>query len=532
MNELLNAIDTINESVNDSEISVLESLISAYEKSLMILESSVDVNIASYSIFQEGEILDQAKGNSSESLIKRILLFIPRLIKALIQKLFKLNKDNKKMTNEMIDAAEENKQQNKPCDIKLDLVTDLNEGVTNLLFEVKDIDTINDSLDKIDRIQIDGDQVVNKQIITQTSSIFMSMAEKCKTKTNALNNIMQSPKSYSFKDWDQIKSYLSSGFDVNQNGVIKYLNQMLNDISETSADLSKKLTSKTSNEFTQVVQSMKRLVDELTKFVSVYAAGIIHDRSKIHKAMGLDVTSSSPDNNDTIRSGMRRKDNERWDPNSVSSPDISLLKQNKNLLDKYMNGGTFTYFSEHKYPALPKDVRDNLFKLFDQILTEQNYERYKDLFNNIRGIFGYGNDHSCIIEMIAKRDMMIHKGDLGFRIKTESETFPRNNNVSLYHTTTRSGLTELEPTFKSDNALFPVKRVYFGYNAPVSRYGGTPETPEDIKSSGVRVYMLDQEIPGEIWKDTELRGPSSKACFINTDTPLRVKDVTEQFVTR
>ena len=74
--QLLDLIDQIDQTVVDSEINVLESLIASYGKSIIIL--------------QEGVILDEAKGDKSESMIKRILLFIPRLIKALVQKIGKL----------------------------------------------------------------------------------------------------------------------------------------------------------------------------------------------------------------------------------------------------------------------------------------------------------------------------------------------------------------------------------------------------------------------------------------------------------
>jgi hypothetical protein len=87
MNELLMCIDQIDQSVNDAEINVLESLISSYDKALMILENYEGEDLTVFDVFQEGEILDQAKGNPNESMIKRILLFIPRLLKAIWQKL-------------------------------------------------------------------------------------------------------------------------------------------------------------------------------------------------------------------------------------------------------------------------------------------------------------------------------------------------------------------------------------------------------------------------------------------------------------
>jgi hypothetical protein len=86
MNELLTCIDQIDQSVNDAEINVLEALIGSYDKALVILQECEVSDYSSFEIFQEGEILDAAKGSSDESIIKRILLFIPRLIKALVKK--------------------------------------------------------------------------------------------------------------------------------------------------------------------------------------------------------------------------------------------------------------------------------------------------------------------------------------------------------------------------------------------------------------------------------------------------------------
>ena len=77
--QLLDLIDQIDQSITNAEINVLESLIASYGKSIIIL--------------QEGAILDEAKGDKSESMIKRIILFIPRLIKALVRKIGRLVSD-------------------------------------------------------------------------------------------------------------------------------------------------------------------------------------------------------------------------------------------------------------------------------------------------------------------------------------------------------------------------------------------------------------------------------------------------------
>ncbi len=93
MNDLLLYIDQIDQSVADAEINVLESLIASYDKSIMILqESADDADLSTFEIFQEGEKWDKFKedtkapvlGNKGESVGKRILMAIPRLIQKLI----------------------------------------------------------------------------------------------------------------------------------------------------------------------------------------------------------------------------------------------------------------------------------------------------------------------------------------------------------------------------------------------------------------------------------------------------------------
>lgn len=88
--EILDSIDAINTAVQESEMNVLNALSNAYQKSIMILEyANDDSDLSAFDVFQEGEILDAATGKGKinkkgkqESIIKKILLFIPRLIKA------------------------------------------------------------------------------------------------------------------------------------------------------------------------------------------------------------------------------------------------------------------------------------------------------------------------------------------------------------------------------------------------------------------------------------------------------------------
>ena len=93
--EVLKSIDSIDESCIDSEMAVMEAMIADFEKYSMIMES-YDGDVDQYdSIFQEGKVLDKVKkeGKKDDNKLVTVLMFIPRLIKALIDVLKKKFKD-------------------------------------------------------------------------------------------------------------------------------------------------------------------------------------------------------------------------------------------------------------------------------------------------------------------------------------------------------------------------------------------------------------------------------------------------------
>jgi hypothetical protein len=84
-NQLLDCIDVIQEQSTLAELNVLTSLVNSYTKSVMILESADDsTDLSSFDIFQEGKVWNDLnaalKGQYGESKIKKIRMFIPRLI--------------------------------------------------------------------------------------------------------------------------------------------------------------------------------------------------------------------------------------------------------------------------------------------------------------------------------------------------------------------------------------------------------------------------------------------------------------------
>ena len=80
---ILNDIDTIDDCMLEAEMNVLTALCDVYEKSAVILENYEGDDYSCFDIFQEG-ISDQLNkpvlGEKGENIIKRIILFIPRLL--------------------------------------------------------------------------------------------------------------------------------------------------------------------------------------------------------------------------------------------------------------------------------------------------------------------------------------------------------------------------------------------------------------------------------------------------------------------
>ena len=121
--EILSAIDNIDNTIMESEMNVMNSLINSYDKAVMILEYCDDnVDTSSFDIFQEGightigtavdKLDEKMKAKPNENIIKKILLFIPRAIMKLIQTLRtkynekKLDKAAKDLSN-IVDEIDE-----------------------------------------------------------------------------------------------------------------------------------------------------------------------------------------------------------------------------------------------------------------------------------------------------------------------------------------------------------------------------------------------------------------------------------------
>ena len=84
-NEILNSLDVIQETCNETEVAVAEAIVQECCKAMDILGYS-DTDVELFNIIQEGKIMDDVKKQGEgQSKVMRILSFIPRLIAALFK---------------------------------------------------------------------------------------------------------------------------------------------------------------------------------------------------------------------------------------------------------------------------------------------------------------------------------------------------------------------------------------------------------------------------------------------------------------
>lgn len=114
-NLIINEIEAIDEVVNESKIDQLMTIASIYDKQFTIIEeyqyrNKSDVSgfkIFQESFYQEGDILDKATGKGKdESMLAKIVAFIPRLVGAIIDSIKKLfSGDSKKKAEAAAEKA-------------------------------------------------------------------------------------------------------------------------------------------------------------------------------------------------------------------------------------------------------------------------------------------------------------------------------------------------------------------------------------------------------------------------------------------
>ena len=159
------------------------------------------------------------------------------------------------------------------------------------------------------------------------------------------------------------------------------------------------------------------------------------------------------------------------------------------------------------------------FDHYNNILRRtEDYREYKDAFKNMARLLG--NPNACTIK--------ITPNSRGGKINGESFNSKQSAGCSssdkLYHTSNQKGITRLTGKFRGHEGFyFSSKRVYFHKNNPGSI--NTSSNSDYIAKDGEYVYQFMGN-PSSAFVDPEIKG---SAVFIETDTSIPVKDVTDQF---
>ena len=196
---------------------------------------------------------------------------------------------------------------------------------------------------------------------------------------------------------------------------------------------------------------------------------------------------------------------------------------------------------DNNFENLFNDKADELYNALDNLFQHIGYAKDFNIYNKYRlllcKLFDLPTNHVIGLEGF-------YPGNLGqLRLKEEEDSSgtPLKPDDVLYHTSSHKGITELQPSFVSRKtktirrmpgqnllsieALYTTPRVYVGLNTPVSRLGGHGSA---IISDGTRIYKIIG-FKGSVKEDKELHGA---ARFIETRSPVKVQDVTEEYLSK
>lgn len=235
-NEILKSIDIINEAQLDAEYAVLESMIEAYDKASMILESYEGDNLDAFNIFQESVIMESddeqtnepvAKGNhfrrvgadgKKEKLIKSILMAIPRLFTWLAKKIKSLwnKRPAAKLKKEISDLkntiskmdAESKRKMDAELKRKMDDVLAKAKKYTNGLEEYMDAKN-DETYNKINSLRSDMDAKIDK-IIADGNQRFIKIEKYVNNKNDVFDYKINSLRSDIDDNYYAIKGNMSN----------------------------------------------------------------------------------------------------------------------------------------------------------------------------------------------------------------------------------------------------------------------------------------------------------------------------------
>ena len=159
------------------------------------------------------------------------------------------------------------------------------------------------------------------------------------------------------------------------------------------------------------------------------------------------------------------------------------------------------------------------FDHYNDILRRtEDYREYKDAFKNMARLLG--NPNACTIKIMANSG----GGKINGECFNSKQSAGCSSSDKLYHTSNQKGITRLNGKFRGHEGFyFSSKRVYFHKNNPGSI--NTSSNSDYIAKDGEYVYQFMGN-PSSAFVDPEIKG---SAVFIETDTSIPVKDVTDQF---
>ena len=159
------------------------------------------------------------------------------------------------------------------------------------------------------------------------------------------------------------------------------------------------------------------------------------------------------------------------------------------------------------------------FDHYNDILRRtEDYREYKDAFKNMARLLG--NPNACTIKIMANSG----GGKINGECFNSKQSAGCSSSDKLYHTSNQKGITRLNGKFRGHEGFyFSSKRVYFHKNNPGSI--NTSSNTDYIAKDGEYVYQFMGN-PSSAFVDPEIKG---SAVFIETDTSIPVKDVTDQF---
>lgn len=317
--ELIRSVDNIDSSVIDAEISVIESLLESYEKSIMILENADSTtDLSSFDIFQEGEKWDKFKqdtdapilGNKDESFGKRLAMMIPRLIATLIRLCKKLFSRNRNITDRMRSDVKNMRstiQSGDPEKIRNNLRANAETSQTSdgeTVLAINSILFAHDTTGEIDRVFLDKswfedycEGALKNAFDAGTDNIdglqkhLDVISSRIKTMTRVCNDLQTRVHSggepIKIKDSEFVEKM--DQFEKMNNEDINACNKLISFVGEKISSLQSTKSSEEDAERNQIITKILRQYNRFLKMLNTYVTSIWeaweHDRGARDQAM-------------------------------------------------------------------------------------------------------------------------------------------------------------------------------------------------------------------------------------------------------